>query len=93
MSWVVRAGDTLPTLTAHLKQNSAPINLAGATVTFVHQSGTITCAVADAATGKVTFSATGLAAGEYRGVFRIVFGGGSRLTAPTTGYVTITVRE
>jgi hypothetical protein len=78
-------GDTLPVVTATLRDRSGVVNLTNATVRFVSTMGIDqACTVTNAAGGIVTWTPTGLTlkAGSWISRFVVTFQSGAILSFP-----------
>ena len=99
----VKQNDTLPSINATIKDdNSTVIDLTGATVKFFMNDSTGTNKVDG--TGELVVAASGTVkydwvtgdldtVGIYSAEFQITFIGGTILTAPSSGYITIVVGD
>lgn len=99
VDFTIKRGDTIPTLTASLKdETGAAVDLTGAAVVLNARSSqgvvrTRACVIAAPATsGVVSYTfvagdwASDFLAGRYQLEFEVTFAGGAKLTVPTDGY-------
>ena len=104
MDLIIGQGATSPALTATMTDQSGnPVNLSGCTVTFVMRSlfsstpvVNTTATITNAAAGTVQYSwlATDTAtSGLYSGQFQVVTGSGTTFSAPTDGYLEISIED
>lgn len=100
--WVMAAGDTLPALTRTLTDgNGNPVNLTGATVSFIMwQRGATTAKVSastnitNPTTGAVSYAwSTGDTdtAGDFFARFKVTLANGKVETHPNDGYLSIQI--
>lgn len=104
MAFIIKQGDTSPSLTARLvTADNQPANLAGASVIFHFRKTrggasaiSASAAIVDAATGSVRYDwQAGDTAnfGEFEGEFEVTYADGNIETFPNEGYIDISVSE
>jgi hypothetical protein len=100
----IKQGDRKPDLEATLRDGLGnAIDLTGTTVTFAMQAldGRVVIAdasvtIVDAPGGKVRYSwaaADTAVAGRYQAEFHVTFGGGTRVSVPSEGYLDVVVED
>ena len=96
--------DTGPAITATITDSTgAAVNLTSAAVTFVMRPITAnspttsaSATITDAVNGKVSYTPTATDtanAGIYAAEFHVTLSGGSKITAPTDGYLEVSIEE
>lgn len=100
----IKQGDTLPVLSDTLTySNGSAVNLTGASVNFIMRALTASATTTNAAativtpasgTVQYTFTATDSAtAGTYMANWFVTFSGGTTMTFPTDGYISVNIEE
>jgi hypothetical protein len=103
--WVLKQGDVAPILTDTLTySNGQPVNLTGATLTFIMRALSSStpialtgiAAITVPLTGKVSYTPTvgdTANAGMYMANWHVIFPSGESMTWPTEGYMSVLIEE
>lgn len=103
--FTIKRGDTSPVLYQTIKDyTGSPVDLTGATVTFVMRSTAGIAPTTNASAtllspntaGNVSYTWTAqdtAAAGTFMGEFHVTLSGGAKMTWPATGYLEVTIEE